>query len=122
MSGSASKRFAVVTADACSLPVLMCSIVIAGGMNPTSTCPPIKSVISGPPPRVRHVNHVDSSHDLEQLACDMLRRPSADRSHVDLAPIGLSKSDELGNCLAGTAGLIAITNGDRRTPTTGAMS
>jgi hypothetical protein len=48
---------------------------------------------------IRYIDHVDSSHHLEQLADDMGRTPVAVRRHVDLTRIGLGIGNELGNCL-----------------------
>ena len=48
---------------------------------------------------IRHVDHVDAGHHLEQLARQMARGPVAGRRHVDLARIGLGIGDELGNRL-----------------------
>jgi len=48
---------------------------------------------------IRHMNHVDTGHDLKQLAGDMLRGSVAGRRHVDLARIGLGVGNELGNGL-----------------------
>ncbi len=45
------------------------------------------------------MNHVDTGHDLKQLAGDMLRGSVAGRRHVDLARIGLGVGNELGNGL-----------------------
>ena len=52
-SGSASERMAEVTANARSVPALMCSI--AGGVveNTACTCPPIRSVSAGATPQTR---------------------------------------------------------------------
>ena len=50
-SGSASERVAVVTANARSLPALMCSIDAGMSMNMTCTCPPSRSVSAGAAPR-----------------------------------------------------------------------
>src|SRR5262245_26980527 len=50
-SGSPSQRVAVVTANGRSLPALICSIVSDVEPNRTCTCPPSRSVITGPPPR-----------------------------------------------------------------------
>ena len=48
---------------------------------------------------IRHVNHVDAGHHLEQLAGYMGGVPVPARRHVDLARIGLGIGDELGNRL-----------------------
>jgi hypothetical protein len=46
---------------------------------------------------IRHMNHVDTGHDFEKLAGDMLRGPIAGGRHVDLARVGLGIDDELKN-------------------------
>src|SRR5262249_23569642 len=51
MSGSASERVAVVTANARSLPVLMCPSEVAISVNATWICPPSRSVTAGAAPR-----------------------------------------------------------------------
>jgi hypothetical protein len=45
---------------------------------------------------IRHMDHVDPGHHLEQLARDMAGGAVAARAHVDLAGIGLGVVDELG--------------------------
>jgi hypothetical protein len=49
--GSAGERVAVVTARARSLPALMYSIDDEMMANIASTCPPMRSVSAGAPPR-----------------------------------------------------------------------
>ena len=49
-------------------------------------------------PAIRHVNQVDAGHLLEQFTCNMACGAGARRRHADLAAIGLSVRDELGNC------------------------
>ena len=65
----------------------------------TCTCPPSRSVSAGACAAIRHVDHVDAGHHLEQLAGHMGRGPVAGRRHVELARIGLGIGDELGNRL-----------------------
>jgi hypothetical protein len=48
---------------------------------------------------IRHVDHVDASHHLEQLAGHMAPGSVAGRRHVDLARIGFGVGDELGDRL-----------------------
>ena len=77
MSGSASERVAVVTASARSLPALMYSIDEGMLSNMTCTCPPIRSVSAGAVAAIRHVQHVDAGHHLEQFAGHMAAGSSA---------------------------------------------
>src|SRR5262249_35428668 len=50
-SGNTSERVAVVTASGRSLPALMNSVDSGTGLNTTCTCPAMRSVIAGAPPR-----------------------------------------------------------------------
>ena len=61
----------MVTASARSLPALMYSIDAGMDANMTCTCPPSRSVSAGAVAAIRHVDHVDAGHHLEQLAGDM---------------------------------------------------
>src|SRR5215831_13444461 len=49
---------------------------------------------------IRHMNHVDPGHHLEQLARDMCAASDTDRRHADLAGIGIRVEDKLGNRLS----------------------
>jgi len=49
------------------------------------------------PATIRHVNHFDASHHLEQLAGYMAGGSDTGRSQIDLARAGLGIGDELGN-------------------------
>jgi hypothetical protein len=62
------------------------------GENMTWTCPLMRSVIAG---TIRHVDHVDAGHHLEQFSGDVFRAPDAGRSHVELARIYLGVCNEL---------------------------
>src|SRR5205807_10293910 len=44
---------------------------------------------------IRHLDHIDASHHLEQLAGDMRSCPEAGRGYIDLARICLRKVDHL---------------------------
>ena len=46
---------------------------------------------------IRHMQHVEAGHHLEQFARHMRRGPDAGRRHVDLAGVGLGIGDELGS-------------------------
>src|SRR5262249_39285174 len=51
----------------------------------------------GPPTAIGNMNHVDTSHHLEQFARDMLRPSDAPRCKVNLARIGFGIGDEFRN-------------------------
>jgi len=74
------------------------------------------------PAAIRHVNHVDAGHHLEQFTRYGDRRSIAGRRHVELAGIGLGVGDEIGDRFAGMDGLTTTMLGTRKTPATGAMS
>ena len=46
---------------------------------------------------IRHVQHVDAGHHLEQFAGEMRRRADAARGHVEFARMRLGIGDEFGN-------------------------
>src|SRR5262249_26146064 len=48
---------------------------------------------------IRHVEHVDTSHHLEQLSGEMAYPSGSSRCHVDLARIGFGVSNEFGDIL-----------------------
>src|SRR5262249_27585209 len=52
-------------------------------------------------PAIRHMNHADAGHHLEQLAEHMGRASVAGGPHVDLARVGLRVGDEFRNRLGG---------------------
>ena len=111
MSGSASERVAVVTASARSLPALMYSIDAVVDVEHHLHLSAEQVGKRGRRAAIRHVNHVDAGHHLEQLAGNMWTRCRCRRRHVDLARIGLGVGDELGNRLAGTDGFTTMTLG-----------
>ena len=64
------RALAVVTASARSLPALMYSI--DGGMVQTSAAPAPRTDRSAPArAAIRHMDHIDAGHHLEQFAGDM---------------------------------------------------
>ena len=73
MSGSASERVAVVTANARSLPALMYSIDERRGAEHDLHLSAEQIGQRGRPAAIGHVNHVDAGHHLEQLAGNMGR-------------------------------------------------
>ena len=73
MSGSASERVAVVTASARSLPALMYSIDAGHGGEHDLHLSAEQIGERGRPAAIRHVNHVDAGHHLEQFAGHMGR-------------------------------------------------
>ena len=73
MSGSASERVAVVTASARSLPALMYSIDAGSAGERDLHLSAEQIGQRRPTTAIRHVDHVDAGHHLEQLARDMGR-------------------------------------------------
>jgi len=49
-------------------------------------------------PPIRHMNHIDTGHDLKQLAGDVLRGPLPADAMLIFTRIGLGIGDELRNC------------------------
>ena len=80
-----------------SLPALICSMDEAWAKH-TCTCP-LKQIGSAATASIRHVDHVDAGHHLEQLAGQMARAPAAAEAKSDLAGIGLGVGNEFGNRL-----------------------
>ena len=74
MSGSASERVAVVTASARSLPALMCSIDAGMAAEHDLHLSAEQIGERGRRAAIRHVDHVDAGHHLEQFAGDMWTR------------------------------------------------
>src|SRR5215471_18895925 len=97
-SGSTSERTAEVTANARSLPALMCSI--AGGVVENTPAPVRRSGRSVRVPR-RDKAHgpYDFRHDLEQFGGHVGHGANASRSKVDLARIGFRMGNKFGDCL-----------------------
>ena len=75
MSGSASERVAVVTASARSLPALTCSIGRRHGVEHHLHLPGEQVGERRRRAAIRHVDHVDAGHHLEQLAGHMDELP-----------------------------------------------
>ena len=112
----------MVTASARSLPALMCSTEDGRLSNISLHLSAEEIGQRRPGAAIRHVQHVDAGHHLEQLAGHVDRGSDAAGREVDLARIGLGVGDELGTLVAGTAGFTSITFGTRMMPATGAMS
>src|SRR5262245_45639465 len=95
MSGSASERDAVVTANGRNLPALMYSM--DAGMVPNMTCtwPPSRSVSASASPRYGTWIMLTPAIILRQMAC----RSVATRAHVDFARVDLGISNKLRHCL-----------------------
>ena len=74
MSGSASERVAVVTASARSLPALMYSIDERMPLKHDLHLSAEQIGERRASAAIRHVNHVDAGHHLEQLAGNMWAR------------------------------------------------
>ena len=70
-----------MTASARSLPALMCSM--DGGMSAEHDLHLSADKVGqgGRVTAIRHMNHVDTGHHLEQFAGEMLRSPVAARGH-----------------------------------------
>jgi hypothetical protein len=97
MPGSDGERAAVVTASGRSEAALMGPIDADMGSN--IILPADQILQRGPAAGVRHVDHVDTGHELEQLAGHVRRAAGAGHGHPDLARIGLRIGDELRNGL-----------------------
>src|SRR5215510_9601272 len=98
-SGSAGNRAVAVTAKGRSLPALICSMEEGMLSNMTCTCPPMRSGQRRGRSPIRDMQHVDAGHHFEQLAGHVRDGTVARRSKTDLARMGLSVGDELGDRL-----------------------
>src|SRR4051812_45987823 len=71
---------------------------------------------------IRHMQHVDAGHQLEQLAGEMMGASNAGRGNGDFAGVGFGIGDELGTVLASTDGCTSITMGNRLMVAIGSIS
>jgi hypothetical protein len=90
---------AEVTPNARSLPALMCSI--AGGVGGEYGLHLSADQVGqrGRQATIRHMDHIDSRHDLEQFGGHVGHGANAGRSEVDLARIGFGIRNKFGDCL-----------------------
>src|SRR5438034_1494911 len=96
-SGNVSERVAVLLRARAACRALRYSIAEGLEVNVACTCPPSKSVSAGGDAAIRHMQHVDAGHHLEQLARHMRGGSDTTRRHGELARIGPAVGDEFAN-------------------------
>src|SRR5262245_18762969 len=111
-----------VTASARNRTLLMYSIVAAGLRNMTCTCPLIRSVRAGAPPRYGTWTRFRPAMMLNSSPAKCGWVPMPGDAMLILPGLALAYAINSGTVLAGTDGFTSIRLGNRTMPATGAMS
>ena len=121
-SGASDERFAVVTANAFSLPAFICAIELARLSNMNCTCPPSRSCIAGAPPLYGTWTMSTFASDLKSSPARCPALPLLPDANESLPGLAFARAINSATEFAGTDGLSTSTFGVTATSVTGAKS